>query len=203
MGKQKYQKQIEEITKESPVVSYNSLKRIINGKNKIKQYPKQLVRNLILKGKLKKIMKGFYSSYDDPSLAVFCLEPSYLGLQDSLSQNNLWEQETIPIIITSRKVRQGIRKINGLNVLIRIIDKKYIFGIEYKKSGSFYLPYSDMEKTFIDMVYFRQKLSEEALSNIKKRINRKKLVLYLNRYKYPKILKLRIINQLNQLNQLK
>ncbi|MFH1365369.1 MAG: hypothetical protein ABIH28_02185 [archaeon] len=193
MGKQKYQKQIEELLKKSPVVSYNSIERVVNNKKKVSQYSKQLVRNLILNGKLKKLAKGFYTIHDDPSLVVFCLNPSYLGLQDSLSQNSLWEQETIPVVITSRKVRQGLRKINGSNVLIRTIKKEYVFGIDYKKSGSFYLPYSDVEKTLIDMVYFKQKMSKEVLSSIKKKINKIKLFLYLK--KYPKKMRLRIIKQ--------
>ena len=194
MGRQKYQKQIEELLKKSPVVSYNSIERVVNNKKKESQYSKQLVRNLILSGKLKKIAKGFYTIHDDPSLVVFCLNPSYLGLQDSLSQNSLWEQETIPVVITSRKVRQGLRKINGSNVLIRAIKKEYVFGVEYKKSGSFYLPYSDVEKTLIDMAYFKQKMSKEILSNIKKRINKRKLSLYLR--KYSKKMRLRVIKQI-------
>lgn len=193
MGRQKYQKQIEGLLKKSPVVSYNSIKRVVNNKKKASQYSKQLVRNLILNGKLKTIAKGFYTIHDDPSLVVFCLNPSYLGLQDSLSQNSLWEQETIPVVITSRKVRQGLRKINGSNVLIRTIKKEYVFGIDYKKSGSFYLPYSDIEKTLIDMVYFKQKMSKEVLSSIKKKINKRKLSLYLK--KYPKKMRLRVIKQ--------
>ena len=193
MGRQKYQKQIEDLLKKSPVISYNSIERVVNNKKKASQYSKQLVRNLILNGKLKKLAKGFYTIHDDPSLVVFCLNPSYLGLQDSLSQNSLWEQETIPVVITSRKIRQGLRKINGSNVLIRTIKKEYVFGIDYKKSGSFYLPYSDVEKTLIDMVYFRQKMSKEVLSSIKKIINKKKLSLYLK--KYPKKMRLRILKQ--------
>lgn len=56
-----------------------------------------------------------------------------MGLQDALSIHNLWEQETIPIIIITRKIRQGIRKVLDLNVLIRRIDKKYFFGFDYIK----------------------------------------------------------------------
>ena len=69
-------------------------------------------------------------------------------------------------------------------ILIRRIDKKYFFGLEYKKEGDFFLPYSDIEKTFIDMVYFNERLSQEAIINIKKKADRKKINLYLK--KYPK-----------------
>ena len=99
-----------------------------------------------------------------------------------MSIHNLWEQETIPVIITANKVRQGIRKILGVNVLIRRIDKRYFFGFEYLKYGNFYLPVSDMEKTFIDLVYFKENLEKEALKNIKKGIDDEKMRIYLKKY---------------------
>ena len=182
MGKEKYIQSVEELFKKSYVVDSASISRLIRSRRKVKQYPKQFIRNLILKGKIKKLVDGYYTIHEDPSLAVLCLKPAYLGLQDALSFHELWEQETIPVIITARKVRQGLRRVLGMNVLIRRIDKKYMFGSEYLKNGEFYLPYSDVEKTFIDMIYFRQSLSEESLKNIKKRINVKKLNSYLKNY---------------------
>lgn len=182
MGKEKYQSQIKELFKKSPVVSFNSIERIIKEKKNIKQYPKQAIRNLVLKEKIRRITKGFYSIHDDPALNVFCFEPSYLGLQEALSFYGLWEQETIPIIITGKKIRQGLRRTNLGNVLIRRISKKYLFGIEYKKQGDFYLPYSDIEKTFIDLIYFNEKLNRKTLNNLKKAADKKKLNSYLKKY---------------------
>jgi len=184
MGKEKYQKQVLELFKKSPVVSFDSIERIIKEKKNVKQYAKQLVRNLLLREKIKKIAKGYYSIYEDPLLNTFCFQPSYLGLQDALSFHNLWEQETIPIIITSKKLRQGIRKTNLGNILIRRIDKKYLFGIQYEKQGNFYVPYSDIEKTLIDLVYFNEKINKDVLNNILKLIDKKRLNTYLK--KYPK-----------------
>ena len=182
MGKEKYQKILEVLLKKSPIVSFDSVERLVKNKKNVKQYAKHIVRNLIIKNKLKRLIPGFYSIHDDPSLAVFCFKPAYLGLQSSLSSYDLWEQETIPVIITSKKVRQGVRKVNSMNVLIRRIDKKYVFGIEYKKEGGFYFPYSDIEKTFIDMIYFRENISKEILAEIKRKIDKKKLNAYLKNY---------------------
>jgi len=190
MGKEKYQKNVEALFKKSPVVSFSSVARII----KNKEYSKQLIRNLLLKEKIKRLAKGYYTIYDDPSLSVFCFKPSYLGLQNALSFHNLWEQETIPVIITTRKVRPGIRKVVGMNVLIRRIEKKYFFGFEYYQEGDFYFPYSDIEKTFIDMLYFKEKLSEEAMKNIFKKINLKKLNAYLKIY--PKSIQKQVLASL-------
>ncbi len=192
MGKEKYLKKIETLFQKSPVVDAASISRIIRNKKKVKQYDKQLIRNLLLKNKVKRLTKGYYTLHEDPSLGVFCFKPAYLGLQDALSFHNLWEQETIPIIITTRKVRQGIRKILGSNVLIRRLDKKYFFGFEYYKQGNFYFPFSDIEKTFIDMLYFKENLSNEAIKDLTKRMNKKELISYLRLY--PKKIRKKAIN---------
>lgn len=194
MGKEKYQKDVESLFKRSAVVNASSILRILRSKKKVRQYQKQLIRNLLLKGKIKKLSKGFYTTHNEPSLVVFCFKPAYLGLQDALSFHELWEQETIPIIITSRKVRQGVRKALGVNILVRRIDKKYMFGFDHFKEGDFYLPYSDIEKTFIDMVYFNENFSEEAIKSILRKLDRKKLRLYLK--VYPKKFRKKIIGYL-------
>ncbi|MEK6826077.1 MAG: hypothetical protein AABX08_01585 [Nanoarchaeota archaeon] len=180
MGKIKYIDKIRRFLKESPVVNINSLKKFINKKNK--DYIYLIINNLIKKGEMKKIVKGFYSIHEDPSLAVFCFKPAYLGLQDALSVHDLWEQETNPVIITTKKARVGLKKIFGNNVVIRRINKKYFFGFEYIKQGDFYFPYSDIEKTFIDMVYFKQYLDKEVLKEFSKKIDKKKLDSYLKNY---------------------
>jgi predicted transcriptional regulator of viral defense system len=189
MGKQKYQKYVEELFRKSPIVNLNSIERITNNPG----YAKQLVRNLLLKGKINKLAKGIYTSKKNPELSVLCFKPSYLGLQDALSFHDLWEQETIPIIITSRRVRIGIRNIMGMNVMIKRINSKYIFGFDYSSNGKFHLPYSDIEKTLIDFIYFGENLSEDVLREIFKKINKKKLEKYLKLY--PKRIK-KIIDNL-------
>ncbi len=195
MGKEKYLKKIESLFKKSPVVNANSISRIIRSKKQVKQYNKQLIRNLILKGKIKRLSKGYYTLHDDPSLAVFCFSPAYLGLQDALSFHNLWEQETVPVIITTRKVRPGLRKILGTNVLIRRLNKKYFFGFEYYIYGKFYIPYSNIEKSFIDMIYFRERLSDETIKEITKKINKRKLNSYLK--VYPKRIRKKVLEILS------
>lgn len=194
MGKKKYAEYIERLFMKSPVVNLISIRNIVKSRKKVKQYHKHIVRNLLLKGKINKLAKGCYTTYDDPSLSVFCFKPAYLGLQDAMSFHNLWEQETVPVVITARKVRNGIRKSMGANVLMRRIDKRHMFGYDYHNIGKFYLPYSDIEKTFIDMVYFRERLGGEALESIKRRISRKKLNSYLKHY--PEMTRKKVLNLL-------
>jgi len=181
MGKQIYLDRVEEFFKKSKVVDFKSIERIVGTKKKA-NYAKLLISNLLKKGKIKKISKGIYSMHDENSLAVFAFKPAYLGLQSALSYLGIWEQETIPIIVTTKKVRRGVRRAIGANVLIRNIDEKYFFGYSFVKEGELYLPYSDLEKTFIDMVVFNQRLDKEILRAIKKRLDKKKLGNYLKRY---------------------
>ncbi|MBI2044742.1 hypothetical protein HYT23_01655 [Candidatus Pacearchaeota archaeon] len=196
MGKKKHQARIEDLFNKSPVVSFNSIKNIIKNKKNIRQYTKQFIRNQISNKKIKRLAKGYYTKHDNIVLSVFCFKPAYFGLQDALSIQNLWEQETIPVIVTIRNVRPGIRKILGLNVLIRRINKKYFFGFEYKEDGGFFFPVSDIEKTFIDMVYFRQNIDKESLIEFRKRMNKNKLKSYLKIY--PKLIKKRVLNALEK-----
>ncbi len=180
MGKVKYIQKIREFFKKTPLVNISSLKKFLGQRRN--DYIYLIINNLLKKGEIKRITKGYYTIHDDSSLAVFCFKPSYLGLQDALSIYELWEQETIPIIITSRNVRQGIRKVFGANVLIRRINKKYLFGFNYEKQGDFYFPYSDIEKTLIDLIYFRQPLDKEIKKNIIEKLDKRKLEIYLKKY---------------------
>jgi predicted transcriptional regulator of viral defense system len=181
MGKQIHLERVKELFEKSPVVDFKSIERVI-GKSKKGNYAKLFVHNLIKKGEIRKIGKGFYTKYDDVSLSVFCFNPSYLGLQSALSFHGLWDQATIPIIITSKNARVGLRRVLGKNVFVRKINKQYLFGHDLKKEGDFYFPYSDLEKTFLDFVLFNEKLSEEVLVEIRKRINHLKLKKYLKYY---------------------
>jgi len=181
MGKQIHLEKIEKLFDKSPVVDFKSIERIV-GVRKKSSYAKLLVSNLIKKGKIKKVGKGIYTKYSESSLAVFAFKPAYLGLQSALSHFGIWEQETIPVVLTTRKVRRGIRKIMDTNIFIRNVGEEYFFGFEFVKEGIFYLPYSDLEKTFIDMVVFNQKMSDEVIKEIKRKIDKKRLNGYLKRY---------------------
>ncbi|MEK6890683.1 MAG: hypothetical protein AABX03_00945 [Nanoarchaeota archaeon] len=194
MGKKKYIDKILNLFDNSPVVDYPSIERVVREKNHRSSYTKQLIRGLIKNGKVMRITKGYYTTKDNYQLAVFCFKPSYLGLQDALSFHNIWEQETIPVIITTKKIRPGIRKVFGKNILLRKLNKRYFFGYEYLKDNDFYLPYSDIEKTFIDLIYFKQRVDEDTLKTIKSKINKTKLNLYLK--KYPKIINKKVNNLL-------
>jgi len=182
MGKLKYLDNVGFLFDRSIVVDAKSIAMIVKRKRVVEGYAKQLIRNLLLKNKINKLAKGCYTKFDDPSLVVFCLNPAYLGLQDALSMHGLWEQETVPVVITARNARQGIRNVLGNNVLVRRLNKKYFFGYDFLSVGGFDLPYSDLEKTFIDMIYFKVKIRDDVLKKIVEKLDRRKLDAYLKFY---------------------
>lgn len=181
----KYINLVREHFKEQPVFSLSGLRVLLAKEGIGRNYSSLLVHNLLKKGEIHRITRGFYSFQDDVSVAGFAFSPFYYGLQDALSLRNLWEQETNPVIITPKKVRTGPREIMGSNVLVRRINRKMFFGFDLVKYYDFWLPVSDSEKTLIDFVYFREPLPKEALKEIKQKIETKKLNQYLTRCPLP------------------
>jgi predicted transcriptional regulator of viral defense system len=178
VGKIKYLSEIMEFFKKTPVVSTRDIKLYL----KHKGYSYLLLSNLVKQGKIKRITKGFFTIHDDPITSVFCFRPAYLGLQEALSIHNLWEQETNVVIVTTKKVRIGIHKLLGSNVLVHRINPKYFFGFTLLKYGDFFVPVSDVEKTLLDFIYFKQPLSKNTISEIKKNLDVNKLKNYLKVY---------------------
>lgn len=179
--KEKHIKKIRDFFRRTPVADLRSIKMLVGRSD----YAYLIISNMLKKGEIKRITKGYYTVYEDPILAAYCFKPCYIGLEEAMSFHGIWEQETNVILITAKKVRRGIRKVFGTNVLIRNISPKYFFGFEYFKYGDFILPISDIEKTFIDMVYFREfgkKTDRKVLKEFKKKIDSKKLNSYLKKY---------------------
>lgn len=157
----------------------SSLQKIVGLQS---MYTDIILHNLVKKGELFRLTKGWYAAKDDPTFAVFCFKPAYLGLQQALSIHNLWDQETNTIILTTKIVREGTRSLFQENVLVKRIPSPLFFGIEYLPYGDSYVPVSDKEKTFLDLLYFEQPIDAKVLAEFRKTIDRKKLKKYLKNY---------------------
>ncbi len=151
------------------------------GKKAKRGYLDLLVHQLVKGKRLFRIRNGVYSFSDDTQLAGFAFQPFYYGLQDALSLHGLWEQETNPVVITTRKVRNGIRKFGDSNYVVRRISKRLFFGFESLKYGEYWVPVSTIEKTLIDLVYFKQYLPPDLKIEFRKRCDRKRLAELLKR----------------------
>ncbi|MFH0885426.1 MAG: hypothetical protein V1861_06990 [Candidatus Micrarchaeota archaeon] len=140
-----------------------------------------LLHNLMKSGELKRITLGVYTFREEAEVVGFGFSPFYYGLQEALSLRNLWEQETNPVVITPKKARPGVRSFLGTNYVVRRIARKMFFGFEMMKYYDVWIPVSDAEKTLIDFVYFRLRLPDDALAEIKSRIRPAVLSGYLER----------------------
>jgi len=178
MGKIIHLNKLKEFMKKTPVFRIKDVEIITNNK----KYAYLLIHNLVKRGEIKKITKGWYSLHDDPSVTVFCFKPSYIGLQEALSFHGLSEQETNTVIVTTRKVRTGVRELLNSNVILHKIDQKYFFGFDYVKYNDFFIPVSDVEKTIIDLVYFNEIPDKKIIERIRKNIDKEKLEKYLRKY---------------------
>lgn len=186
----KYKKELYEKFSKSKVFSLRDVRILFKDKNISKDYSKCLVSNLKTSNNIYKITKGKYTFQDDIICAGFAFTPFYYGLQEALSLHNLHEQETNLVIITTNKIKPGVRQIMNTNVCLRRIDPKYFFGFDFIKYYDIEIPVSDVEKTLIDFVYYKEPLSKDVINNIKKILNRSKLKKYL--LKYPNHIKKKI-----------
>ncbi len=188
----KYINRIRENFKPMPFFTARDVKIVLSEYKISAGYARALLKNLVKKGEIKRLAKGVYTFHDDVLVSGFAFYPFYYGLQEALSLWNLWEQETNPVIITPRKVRQGMRPVLGARVFVRRIRRKMFFGFESIKYYEWWIPVSDPEKTLIDFVYFKEPLYDEVLREIKKVLRKDVLNSYLKRC--PAYLNKRVLN---------
>ena len=159
-----------------------------------KRYTYTLLSHLIKKGEIKKIRRGVYTFREEMQIVGFAYSPFYYGLQEALSLRKLWEQETNPVVITPRRIGNGVLKFLGNNYLVKRIDRKLFFGFELIKYYDLWVPVSDVEKTIIDFVYFRQRIPKETMEELKNKTRKDVLANYLKRV--PQWLKKRVMIKL-------
>jgi len=167
---------------EKLIFSVNDTVNVLNRDNVSKEYIQLLLHNSVKKNEIIRLGKGKYTFNKDIMVSGFAYTPFYYGLQEALSLRNLWEQETNPVILTINKVKSGVRSINNSNVVIRRLSRKYFFGFDFIRYYDFEIPVSDIEKTIIDFVYYKEYLNPELVKEIKQEINKKKINTYLSKY---------------------
>ena len=144
-----------------------------------KKYPKRFIQNMLAGNKIFRLAKGVYTIHKNSEVIGFAFSPFYYGLAYALSYYNVWEERANPVIITTKCVRIGTRKSMGINISVFRLPKKMFFGYTMVKGESFYYPISDLEKTFLDLVYFDINLRKDTLYRLIKRLGYKKLKGYL------------------------
>lgn len=148
-----------------------------------KKYKKRLTHLLLANGRIRRIAKGVYTFHNDVTVVGFAFSPFYYGFEDALSIMGISDQGTNPIVVTIRNVRQGVRTFGGRNYRVKCIPQSLFFGYEMLQRGNFWIPVSDIEKTIIDMIYFKDHIRDELWPDILKALDKKKLDKYLQKYR--------------------
>lgn len=173
-------KDILEYYKKYPIFTTKDVSMLLknNSKSEINAYLKYMTE----KKQITRISKGYYTLQKNPAVYGFAFRPFYYGLQYALTIHKIWDQATNPIIISGKKLRINTRKINGTKFIIHRIKQKYFFGYDLKNVDGSEVPVSDIEKTFIDFIHFKNHLDINTLNAIIKKVNRTKLKDYLKVY---------------------
>ncbi len=192
MPKKKYEKFIEEL-KKSGAFSFKVVESKM-GKN----YAKLFIHNLLSKGEIVKLCKGWYSFKKSPYMILIPLGKAYVGLGSAAILHGAWNQAVALTVLSpyaSSKIKAQERIVAGEKVLIRKISQKMYFGYElfYLKEIDEWIRVSDPEKTLIDMIYFSYPFLDEILPELKKKINREKLKKYIQLMKKRKVKNAKVI----------
>lgn len=175
----KYVKLFLEEFKKTPIFTAIDIEKFLVSKGSTKNYSKIFIKLMVVGGRAYKVSKGFYTLYNNSEVAGFPYSPFYYGLSFALTKHGLWKQQANPYVITTKNVRRGVRRVLGSNITVSKISKDMFFGYRYVKGANFYYPVSDVEKTFIDLVYFRYGVDDQVYENIAKKVDKKKMLLYL------------------------
>ncbi|MCX8189342.1 MAG: hypothetical protein N3F64_06490 [Nitrososphaeria archaeon] len=149
-----------------------------------RNYAKVLVHNLKKSGKIVELAKGIYTFKKSPYMLVKALPKAYVGLGSAAFLHNAWEQATKITILSpyvSHSIKAGEREIAGFKVILKKISQKMFFGYELKflEDVNGLIRVSDVEKTFIDIIYLNYPFKEEILPNLIEISNIKKIKKYI------------------------
>ena len=165
-----------------PVFTLRDVRVLLNGSRISPRYLKVLVNGLIKRREILRIASGVYTFHDELTVVGFAYRPFYYGMEDALSYSNLWNQLANPVVMTANVVREGIRKFDGANYVVKRIAPRFFFGFNFIRHYEVWMPVSDPEKTLIDMVYFRHHIDDGVRAALRKSLDRAKLSGYLDTY---------------------
>ena len=165
-----------------PVFTLTDTRVLLSNSGISQRYLKALINHLMKTKEIRRITTGTYTFHDDLAVVGFAFRPFYYGLEDALSYRNLWTQETNPIVMTANEVREGPRTLGNANYLVKNVRPGLFFGFDFIRHYDMWLPVSDNEKTFIDLVYYGHGIRNDALDTLMDSLDRKKLDEYLLHY---------------------
>lgn len=102
--------------------------------------------------------------------------------QHLLHLRGLWDQETNVVLVTSGKANPGVRSVMGSRIVVHRVSPDHFFGFDQLRYGAYSVPVSDLEKTLIDLVYFREPPGPDVVRALAERADPRVLRRHLSRY---------------------
>ena len=172
------------------VFSVADLASIIAGKTDL--YNQRMILRLVRAGIVSRVLKGFYAAKgcDLWILSARISERSYVSMDSALAKPGLTgsvPQRSLSVVYNGRK--KTVNTPSG-SIHFYSISPKFLFGFSKLPSG---VNMADPEKAFIDLLYFYVKGARFLIDPLKDvnigKLDRKRLFVYLKRYKNPKFVK--------------
>ena len=163
------------------IFTTNDARRFLIGLGASEPYIRLLLHNMVKSGKIHRIKKGIYAASRNEAVVGFGFRPFYYGLQYALTIRKLWTQQSVPVVITTKKANPGVRYVMGIKTILHRISKNGFFGFEYINYGGIFVPVSDPEKTLLDFIYYGVNLDPETLSELRTKTDETKLRQYSRR----------------------
>jgi len=167
-----------------PAFSYRDVRTYLHGRHGSRQLSRTL-SYLKSKRRIFALRNGVYTVHKDGSVSGFGYGPFYYGLLYALTIRDLWTQNAEPEIMTLRRVRKSRVMIfgkQGIHVSVHHSVPRHFFGFDILRYGEIDIPVSDPEKTLIDLFYYNIRLPIQSYGPLLEKINRKKLMGYLEKY---------------------
>jgi hypothetical protein len=171
------------------VFSKNELMTVLNCECTATYFNK--LKSLVSLNLLSKLKNGFYVTKDfNPFLLSARIEEkSYISMDSILAINGLIGTMPLKKISNVKLGRNREFTVNNQIIKFYGINEKLFFGYETKEG----INYADNEKAFIDLIYFMMKGHKFAINPTTdidlKKLDKKKLVSYLARYKNKRFVK--------------
>ena len=119
------------------------------------------------KGYVKKICKGFYIFSDTKineqtlfAIANHIYEPSYISLEMALSIYGLIPEAVYVITSVTSKKTRVLNSTVG-NFMYKHVKPQLLFGYQIKEYNGYSYKIADVEKAFLDYLYFNSKIKDE------------------------------------------
>ena len=158
--------------------------RFLKVRHKISRATTQVTLSRMVKsGRIYRVMKGVYSTSNSVESAGFAFSPFYYGGLSALMIRDLIDDQVKMEVMTTKKVRRSNFKVFGnAGLILHNIPDRCYFGFNEVHYANGVVPVSDPEKTLIDMLYFKIRLSAQDYNPLVGAIDKAKLASYLKKY---------------------